>query len=458
VRPASREGIRVFPPLSDTIVAVSTGWSPSPLAIVRLSGGRAFDIGARMGCEHSARVRRRISYATLRVERGFALPAMVLSFRAPHSYTGDDLVELHVPGCLPALRSLAGRLIELGARRALPGEFTARAFLNGKLSSRQVDGIHGLIHAQDQASARAAARLAQGRLDSLIVQTRERLTDLLARVEAGIDFAEEEDVRFVTDDQVAAALDELLAQLGSEARGDERRSAVALDQPHVALVGRPNAGKSTLFNALLGYERALVSPVLGTTRDVLSAELELNGVRIMLQDCAGLEDSPDDLDCAARRGAEQAAGQADLILWVHDLAAPWSADEIAACRRLPADRRILVISKADRGGAPADAPLAFPARHVVSARTGQGLVELRAALAGSVQAAPPSGAEPDLRAAAAGLRRLRAALAASAPRQHPAELTALELRAALEPLRRLESAPLVEHVLGRIFAQFCIGK
>lgn len=473
------------PALDDTIVALSSGWVPSPIGVLRLSGPQAVELvrsivsgpfavpaGAVPG----------LSDVMVRVSPEIELPATLLVFLAPRSYTGQDLVEIHTVGSLPLLRELAGRLIDRGARRALPGEFTARAFLNGRLDASQVDGVFALIHAADGAAARQAARRSRGAYGQRIRDLGERLADLLARVEAGIDFVEEEDVRFITAEQLGSAVEELLAELSDfDTDGRDRGQA---GRPHIALAGLPNAGKSTLFNALIGHERAITSPILGTTRDVLSAEVLLGGVPVVLQDCAGLGGGPEELERAAHVAAELAADQADLVLWVHDCAERWSPSESAACARIPKSRRVLVLSKLDRlgeqalatwdraggswswpvddvgGGQSVPAP-GFAARVCVSAARGIGLDSLAAA-AMRVLAGASAGATHhvagELREARGALARVGGLIRDQAGDLRSAELVALELRLALERVRTAELGPLAEDVLGRIFSQFCVGK
>jgi tRNA modification GTPase len=444
-------------------VAVSTGWEPAPLGVARLSGSDCAVLLRNVSITLPNSAGPVCNAAQVHLDARTTLPATIFWFPAPRSYTGQDVVEIHTIGCLPWLRELCARLIEAGARRALPGEFTARALRTGRLDPRQAAGVLALLQSTDEAQARRAARQAHSSQRKFVADVGAALTSLLARIEAGIDFADEEDVRFVEPREVVQSLDSLLSQL-QELRGQPPQDERAA-RPHVALVGRPNAGKSTLFNALLGYERALVSPVLGTTRDVLSAELSLGGVVTVLQDCAGLGDSADELALATHLATEQAAAQADLVLWVHAADTTWDACETAACASLPAERRVLVCSKMD---APAPhamdhSPLPFAARVEVSAPNGTGIEELRMVLAqlfrqrelvgGVVQRPGELGVAWD------ALQRARALAAASVgPQLSAAELVALELRAAHAALADTKDLGLEEKILDRIFAQFCVGK
>ena len=456
----------LIPALEDTIIAVSSAWCAAPLGILRLSGPESFALARSAGATPPASETRglpTLSEARLLVEPGVEVPATVFWFSRPRSYTGQDLVEMHVVGCLPLLRALSARLVGAGARRALPGEFTARAFLTGKIDAQQVDGIHSAIHAAGESSARLAARLGRGAHGELIEHLRTELTDLLARIEAGIDFVDEEDVSFVSPREVCASLDEMRARI--RAFGIHAGRASARRRPQVALAGMPNAGKSTLFNALLGYERAIVSPVLGTTRDVLSAEIEWGGVALVLQDCAGLGESAEELEIAAHRAAELAVEHADLVLWVHDRAAGWTEAELAACGRIPEARRLLVLNKSDLSAAPAESPIpiSFVRAIETSAARGTGLDLLRDAFSSQMATATRI---DDAEALGTELREIDSALERASQLadrdlsnlQSP-ELIALELRRS-HGLLESESGSEAwsEAVLGRIFSSFCVGK
>ncbi len=455
----------MIPTLTDTILAVSTGWEASPLAILRLSGPESARLITRalltdeprtlQPCDAAESASRApaMREVRLRIAEEFRLPATILQFHAPRSYTGQDVIEIHTVGNLPLLRMLCERLIAAGARRALPGEFTARAFINGKLSSEQVEDILALLSSGEQAAARAAARSARMEFEQRCERVREDLVALLALIEAGIDFVDEEDVRFVSPSQAAAQIDAALQTL--EQLSHARRAARS-GRPHVALLGLPNAGKSTLFNELLGSQRAIVSPIVGTTRDVLTAEIEICGAAIVLQDCAGLDDSPDALVAAAHQASELAADSAELVLWLHDAGAAWSAQERQALARFAPPQRLIVLTKCELRIAPPQPSSPTP-DVCISVQQQHGLDALRAAIAARVSAlasAPPRDVS-ELPRAAAALRRAR--LLAAGAHQTP-ELLALELREATEFLGRTESGPSSEEILGQIFARFCIGK
>ena len=305
-----------FPAIEDTIIAVSSGWEARPLGIVRLSGPDSFDLVQSFGA--TPRPSAQHSYQSLnwlKLESGVELPASIYWFHRPHSYTGQDLVEVHTVGCLPLLRELCSRLIEQGARRALPGEFTARAYLAGKLEAEQVEDVLALISTDCQSAELRTLRARRASIAALESALREKILKLLSLVEAGIDFVEEDDIHFISSAQMQVALAEALAMLPDCGLHDRHIFYAA--KPHIALAGPPNAGKSTLFNTLLDCERAIVSPVLGTTRDVLSAEIDIGGLSVVLQDCAGLGRTENELELASHLASEHVAAQADLVLWLH---------------------------------------------------------------------------------------------------------------------------------------------
>ncbi len=454
-----------MPGLDDTIIAVSTGWQASPLGILRLSGKAAFTLLGEVGealseTDLSEKNGWRESILTLPDDLKF--PATVYWFRGPHSYTGQNIVELHTLGSMPLLRALSAHLIGLGARRALPGEFTARAYLNGRLDADHVEGVLELIHAQDRDDARRAARFRRDRYHASITKLRRELTELISLVEAGIDFVEEEDIHFITPAELLRAVSKLnrtIALLG----GADRQLARA-GQPHIALAGLPNAGKSTLFNALIGTERAIVTPILGTTRDVLSAELDLGGVSVVLQDTAGLGPGMDELESAAHIAAEEAANQADVVVWVHESGKPWSERESRVCRRISESRRVLVLSKSDLASADATTPPADLFHHQVSVSVTDdpGLSELRGMLArslevrGQLSAGAPTPA--NVESLAAFLGRVTDMASRMGDRLDLPELIALELRGAWDLLAEVDRGPLVEDILENILSRFCIGK
>lgn len=458
---------------ADTIVAAATPAGRGGIAIVRLSGSRVPAIAAtlldQLPDPRLATVTAFRAADGQPIDRGLAL-----WFRAPHSYTGEHVLELHGHGGPILVEALIRRALELGARRAQPGEFTQRAYLNGKLDLAQAEAVASLIDAASEQAARAALRALEGELSGRVRQLHEALAALRAQVEAAIDFAEEE-IEALTTQALQAQLAAIAAEL-SALRAAGRQGRILSEGMRVVIAGRPNAGKSTLMNRLAGYEAAIVTAVPGTTRDVLRERILLDGVPVHLLDTAGLRPSDEPLTDAIEaegiRRALTAMADADHILFVVDATCD---SEAAAYRqeraRLPEGVPVsLIINKVDAiaaGGRTAgpgvsDAAASAVTTLHISARTGQGMPELIEHLrssAGSVtgDSGVVSARARHLEALQCVEAHLQAARLELDRRRHP-ELVAEELRRAQQALGQIISAEGSEELLGRIFAAFCIGK
>lgn len=459
----------------EPILAVASARDRSLRGVVRLSGAGVFVLlSQRLGeCRpigDTERVwpARGLYTAPLRL-RDHRLPLLVLSFPGPHSYTGEDCAELHTVGNPFVLDRVIDDLLsgsfarEHGARRARPGEFTARAYLNQRLSLTEAEGVERSIVARSDAELRAAHQLTSGRLGELARTLADELASALALVEAGIDFTDQEDVVAISPGDLLRRLRlpaNRLAEHLDQAVGTEAIAAM----PSVVLIGPPNAGKSTLFNALLGRERAIVSDTAGTTRDVLTEPLTLDTARgpaeVMLTDLAGL-DATDDawLNLRMQQHARRAIDRADLlIVCVPPAARGWRDDSLPA-----RTARIDVRTKSDLAN---DGGAAL----CVSATTGDGLRELRARIAAKLaDDLTPLGAEvlalkprheSALRAALTALQEAIALVEPQAASRQlaDAELIASSLREALNRVGELAGDITPDDVLGRIFATFCVGK
>ncbi|MBO1076698.1 tRNA uridine-5-carboxymethylaminomethyl(34) synthesis GTPase MnmE [Roseomonas marmotae] len=437
--------------MTDTIFALASGAGRAAIAVLRLSGSGTGEVLRRLAGPLPPP--RLASLRRLRAPGDDELldEALVLWFPGPRSYTGEASAELHLHGGRAVLEGVSNALLALGARPAEPGEFTRRAFLNGRLDLTAAEGIADLIDAETAAQRRQALRQAGGALAERYAGWAGRLTRLLAHQEAAIEFAEEGLPNSLEDEMRAGAMSlaaEIRAHLDDGGRGERLREGV-----WAAIIGAPNAGKSSLLNALAGRDAAIVSSTAGTTRDVVEVRLELAGVPVLLADTAGLRETVDDIEAEGVRRARRQAEQADLVLAV------FAADQTPDAETLAmvAPGVVVVANKTDLAAAPAGiggvAPLA------VSARTGAGMDRLRAALTEAVAARAGLTAE-------AGLTRPRhrAALdeaagwldeAAAAPLP---ELASEALRAALRALGRLTGRVGVEDVLDVVFGDFCIGK
>jgi len=431
--------------MGDPIFALASGAGRAAVAVVRVSGAGTGDLVGTL-CGHLPEPRRaslrRLRHGGLVLDR-----ALVLWLPGPGSYTGEDSAELQLHGGPAVVAAVAEALVALGARPAEPGEFTRRAFLHGKMDLTAAEGIADLIAAETEAQRRQALRQAEGGLAARHAEWAARLTRLLARQEAFIEF-EEEDLPSDLDAQVTVAAgqlrNEMAALLADGGRAEKLREGLA-----VAILGAPNAGKSSLLNALVGRDAAIVSARAGTTRDVVEVRMILAGVPVTFADTAGLRDATDEIEAEGVRRALARAEAADLRLLV--FAADAAPD--AATSSLQGPDAMLVASKADLGGSMPEGAIA------VSARTGQGMAELlrrieeaASARAGLTEAAALTRPRhrAALRDAVEWLDRLAGACLP--------ELRAEALRNALRALSRLTGRVDVEQVLDLVFGEFCIGK
>jgi tRNA modification GTPase len=443
----------------DTIAAIATAPGRGGVGIVRLSGPQAVHlVHALTGRKPPPR---QASLATFRAADGSAIDqGLVLRFDAPKSFTGEDVVELHAHGSPVVLDLLLARCVALGARRARPGEFSERAFRHGRIDLAQAEAIADLIAAGSEAQARAAARSLQGEFSRRVDALRQRLIDLRAYIEAAIDFPEEE-IDFLADAQLAADLDALrsdLAQLLRAARTGQRLR----DGLHAVIIGAPNAGKSSLLNALAGSDRAIVTAIPGTTRDTLRETVSLDGVELTLVDTAGLRDTRDEIEAEGIRRARAELARADLALLIVD--AHTSARTLDALRAEcpPGVARLIVRNKIDLTDAPPRVVRhADEAEVHLSALTGAGLDLLRAQLREHAGASESEGAFSARARHVEALQRVATHLDAASVALHgtrAGELAAEDLRQAQQALAEITGAYTSDDLLGEIFGRFCIGK
>jgi tRNA modification GTPase len=446
----------------DTIAAISSAPGRSARAIVRVSGPRALSVGAvRIEGAGDARLRR-AARALVSLDR-FALPALALVLPGPRSATGEDTLELVIPGN-PALatRVLAAILETPGVRHAEAGEFTARGYLNGRLTLDQAEGVAASIAADTREQLRAAGELLSGATGDTYRDWGDRIATLLALVEAGIDFTDQEDVVAIAPSQLVTRLDDLGAEIDAMA-GPSRAQESSGALPRVVLVGRPSAGKSTLFNALVGRARAITDAAPGTTRDALEEELDLSrdlpgAGAVALVDLPGLDDSSGGMLAGlSQRAARDAIARADAAILCDERA---RFDGLESPAGVPTVR---VRTKADRAWD--EPPAQEPGLIEVCALDGRGLAALRRAVAELACTSRAAGVAALLPRHREALARVRAALAAardatdggSRTLREPA-LVASHLRDALDAMGELAGRLGPDEILGRIFATFCVGK
>jgi len=439
-RIASPEARRRMSASAGTIFALASGAGRAAVAVMRLSGPDAGEILAFL-CRLPPP--RRASLRRLRAPDGEMLDqALVLWLPAPASYTGENCAELFLHGGHAVINAVSEALVALGARPAEPGEFTRRAFLNGRMDLLEAEAVADLVEAETSAQRRQALRQLEGELGTLYRGWADRLRRLLANTEALIDFSDQ-DLPEIADD---AALQKLRAAIAAHL-ADDRRGERLRDGLTIVVAGPPNTGKSSLINALAGREIAIVSPMPGTTRDALETRVVLGGLPVTLIDTAGLRESADPVEVEGVRRARTRAAVADLVLAVTDSAdpAPFTLDATAPM--------LSIANKTDL------APPPGPEYLAVSALTGTGLPELRSRLAGVVESIARTSGPPPLTRARhrAALCETEVALAAAlaAP---AAELRAEELRLALAAIGRITGSTSVEDILDTIFSSFCIGK
>lgn len=450
---------------TDTIAAIATAQGAAALSVVRVSGPGAITVAD--GCfRGSGRLTGAGGYTAHfgRVEHDGETVDQVIAtvFRSPNSYTGEDAVELSCHGGGVAANRVLDALLRHGARMARPGEFTERAFVNGKMDLLQAEAVADLIHATSTAAHRAAMRQLEGRFSELLDRLRDEMLDIAGYLELELDFSGE-DVEFADRSRLAGLLaeaDDLLGRLLDSGRAGR----LTRDGVRVVIAGRPNAGKSSLMNALLGHERAIVSEEAGTTRDSIEADLVLDGFLFRIVDTAGLRTDASGVEAEGIRRSGREMGRADIILYVYDASLGLSDEELPGVETSHAGTPVIVVAnKRDLAGA--------------AVREGEIAVSALAALADERELDTLLGAlrdrlDPVLRSAEASpalanarhLDHLRRAAEAVGRAREALEkglsgdLIAQDLRIALHELGCITGSVTTDEVLGRIFSRFCIGK
>ena len=480
--------------VDDTICAIATPVGEGGIGIVRISGARAVEIAA-----HVVRPRNQQPPQQLESHRLYLsdvlyptspLPpgegqgegpsqgegqtsaideALVVIMRKPRSYTGEDVVEIQTHGGAWILQATCHGLIRHGARMAQPGEFTKRAFLNGRLDLTQAEAVLDTIQATTSRSLQAAQSLLRGALSKEVDALRERLIRVLAHVEAGMDFAEE-DITFIQAAEVQQALTDTQRAVEQLIASYEEGRLVR-EGIKVAIIGRPNVGKSSLLNALLKLDRAIVSDQPGTTRDVIDESMNVRGIPLRLLDTAGLRQTRDSIEGEGIRRTEDAIAEADVLLLVMDGAEGVTDEDRAVFETYGSRRHLLVMNKMDLPESKAFSPLSLgegkgegPGFVKVSAKTGEGLEDLTTVIQSVCLKegleATPSVLVTRLRHKASleqAHRSIEEAMR-SLERKESGECVALDIRAALDALGEITGAVSTEDILDRIFQDFCIGK
>lgn len=479
----------------ETIVAISTPPGRGGLGVVRLSGSRAVEIARRLIKLPKPALETQHAYvgSFAPSDPGQALDQVVVTcFRAPHSYTGEEVVEISCHGAPVVLQHLVECCLEQGARAAEPGEFTMRAFLNGRIDLTQAEAVRDLIESQTLYQAQVAARQLTGSVSARLKPHKQVLLELIARLEAGIDFAED-DVELIEWREVLSRLDQIRADFQTLVEG-YKYGRIVREGLTLAIVGRPNVGKSSLFNRLLNEERAIVTPIPGTTRDLVAETANLGGIPLRFVDTAGVRRTLDEVEKIGVERTFSAIADSDLRLLVIDASEAWTDDDTELLQKLcPLGSLIVALNKSDltprfadippglcparaalKGGAtvPEDAAkslaagVAADAIQVVrtSALTGQGIHELRESILAVAAPARSLGPEGEFITNLRHQQLINDSLAALAKARQaaedrtPHEMLLLDLYEALRPLDLITGATYADDVLDIIFKTFCVGK
>ena len=462
--------------INDTIAAIATPLGEGGIGIVRISGPEAVSIGDQMFA--AKRGDTLAELGTYKVRYGRVLEpetnrqldeALALVMLAPHSYTGEDVVEIQCHGGVVVIKEILDLALRLGARLAEPGEFTKRAFLNGRLDLSQAEAVMDIIQSQTRLGLEVAVDQLEGSLSRRIVSLSEHLFDIVVRVEASIDFPEDDLPEILPDeidDVIVQSLEELDELLATADEGKMLREGL-----RTVITGRPNVGKSTLLNKLLDENRALVTDIPGTTRDAIEETINLRGIPLRLVDTAGIRETGDVVERLGVERSLELLDQADLVLHVLDRSVPLSEDDLALLQRTEGRRRLILINKADLPpvwdaaelGELSESPVLETSLVTEDRQVVDELAEAILACIGSGRTVSAVGSRAMLTRARhkQAVQNAQASLrqALETVRQGlPLDLIAVDLYAALEFLGEITGETVRENVLDRIFAQFCIGK
>ncbi len=441
--------------MKDTIVAPATAAGTAAVGILRLSGEDALSVAAKVFAAKgwSAETAEPYRMYLGKADAGnFADKAFCMYCKAPKSYTGEDVVEFHLHGGKVVLDGLLRRLVALGARPALPGEFTKRAYLNGKLDLAEAEGIEDMISAGSEAEAMQAYRMMGGEVSKGIERVKEFLIEAAANIDAVLDYPEE-----LTDDNmplIEAALTEAKAELTRLYEGSKDRRMLK-EGLSLVLAGLTNVGKSSLMNALLRDDRAIVTDIAGTTRDVLRESFELEGVTINVSDTAGIREGSDEVERIGIARAERAIEGADLVIFVTDCSVPESEEERALYAKIRHKKHIRVANKGDAEKYPREADI------VTEAKTGANIDALTALIADKLELkkrleTPILTRERQIFAVKAAADHVDSALGAIGAAG--LDCLAVDVKAAWAELCSLTGEDVAESVVDEIFSRFCVGK
>jgi len=444
----------------DTIVANATPLIPSAISIVRISGDRALEIGKKIFSLPEKITPRKVYFGKIFNHKGEVIDeGLFVYFQKPKSFTGEDLVEIYPHGSVPVVKSILEACFMYGARLARPGEFTERAFLNGKIDLLQAEAIADLINAKSERAAKIAVSILEGKLSKQINALREKLINLISLIEAEINFPE--DVEEIDSSLIISQLEEVKSQidklLASYKKGNLIKEGIKL-----AIVGRPNVGKSSLFNALVGYERAIVSEIQGTTRDFIEESLKIKDIPVILLDTAGLRDTEDKIEKIGIEKAQEKINEADIILFVIDASSGFTEEDKKIYDKIKDKPHIIVVNKSDLNNKPIDFFEKYDNIVYTSVINNQGIKELEEKIITSLGIIEK---EDDL-----FINLRQSTLLKQAKEKieeienhinyliNNKEILMIYIQEALNYLDEVVGAISTEDVLDNIFSKFCIGK
>lgn len=450
--------------VDDTIAAIATPPGDGGIAIIRISGREALKVAAPLFSKKLTMVEsHRVYLGMITTKEGIALDkGLLLFFKGPNSFTGEDVIELHCHGGSLVTRKVLQAVMEAGARLAAPGEFSYRAFLNSKIDLAQAEAIQELISAKSEGALKAAQEQLDGKISSEITRLQSALSKNAAILEAWVDFPEE-DLEFAPMERLITDvknIQEAIRNLISTARYGE----VVKRGIQVSLVGAPNVGKSSLMNALLGHDRAIVSPIAGTTRDVVHEECMVQGIPIKMVDTAGIRETTNEIEEEGIRRSKKAIEFSDVILFVTDASRPDDEETQQLRRLLPPHKTISIWNKCDLNAVPPLCPYGFFQHVAVSAKEEMGLDQLKQAIVDLVwdKGAPKQEAfivtsERHLQALKEAHEALERAVS-GLENALSAEFVAFDVRLALHALGTILGVDITEEILNQVFSTFCIGK
>ncbi|WP_457640658.1 tRNA uridine-5-carboxymethylaminomethyl(34) synthesis GTPase MnmE [Persephonella sp.] len=449
----------------DTIVASATPLIPSAVSIIRISGDQALNIGRKLFQLSETIKERRVYFGKIRDRAGNVIDeGLFVYFKAPRSFTGEDVVEIQPHGSIPVVKKIIEEAISLGARFAEPGEFTKRAFLNGKIDLTQAEAIADLIEAKSEKASRAAVNILEGKLSQKVRNLREKLLNLVSLIEAELNFPEDvEEIDFkIIEESLKDVLKEIENLMRTYKKGELIREGIKL-----AIVGKPNVGKSSLFNALVGYERAIVSEYRGTTRDFIEESLSIKGIPVRLLDTAGIRDTQDKIEKIGIQKAKEKIEEADIILFVFDLSEGLTDEDLKIYNEIKDKDPIVVGNKSDLVDKKEvdnfTKKYYFKSIITVSSKNQENLDQLEEEIFQKLGLIEESSSDIYInlrhyKALEKAKNVLENLIQNAGKLKDLKEILMLEINEAEKYLEEITGEITTEDVLGNIFSRFCIGK